>query len=145
MKLTTRHFSTLVSCIDILNFINGRKQHYFYGTARYGVGYCDNQPFYFVLSDELLAAQEDPTELHRAHLSKDGKTISLDFGIGNKDLLGKGLAAPTLVAFTRFYQGNRYLQLAPSRFLVMFTNLKYFNTIVWLNTVNNSMLSTNMT
>lgn len=91
---------------DILNFINGQKQHYFYGTTRYWIGYYDNQPFCFVLSDELLANQEDLTDLHRTHLSKVGKTISLDFGIGNKDLLGKGLAAPTLMAFTKFYQGE---------------------------------------
>lgn len=91
---------------DIINFINGQKQHYFYGTTMYWVGYCDHQPFCFVLSDELSADQEDLTELHRAHFSKDGKTISLDFGIGTRDFLGKGLAAPTLMAFTKFYQGE---------------------------------------
>lgn len=91
---------------DILNFITGQKQHYFYGTTRYWVGYRKNQPFCFLLSDELSADQEDLTELHRAHLSKGGKTISLDFGIGNRDFLGKGLAAPTLTAFTKFYQGD---------------------------------------
>lgn len=89
---------------DILNFISGIKQHYFYGTTRYWIGYCNHQPFCFVLSDELLANQADLTELHRDHFSKDGKTISLDFGIGNRDFLGKGLAAPTLIAFTKFYQ-----------------------------------------
>ena len=89
---------------DILNFIQGRKQHYFYGTTMYWMGYCDNQPFCFLLSDEVLADQDDLTELQRVYLSKTGKTIALDFGIGNKDFLGKGLAAPTLVAFTEFYQ-----------------------------------------
>lgn len=91
---------------DLLNFINGRKQHYFYGTTRYWLGYYDNHPFCFVLSDELLSNQKDLTERRRVHLSKDGKTISLDFGIGNSAFLGKGLAAPTLMAFTKFYQGE---------------------------------------
>jgi RimJ/RimL family protein N-acetyltransferase len=88
---------------DILNFINSRKQHYFYGTTMYWVGYIDDQPFCFLLSDILLPDQ-DLTESHRAHLSKIGNTIALDFGIGNKKFLGKGLAAPTLKAFTEFYQ-----------------------------------------
>ena len=69
---------------DILNFINGRKQHYFYGTTKYWVGFISLKPFCFLLSDELLADQEDLTELHRTYLSKTGGTISLDFGIGNK-------------------------------------------------------------
>lgn len=56
-----------------------------------------------MLSDILLSNQ-DLAECHRAYLSKDGNTISLDFGIGSKELLGKGLAAPTLMAFTKFYQ-----------------------------------------
>lgn len=88
---------------DILNFITGRKQHYFYGTTRYWVGFLDDQPFCFVLTDELLADQDDLTDLLRTWLSKTGKTISLDFGIGHKTFLGKGLAAPTLQAFVEFY------------------------------------------
>ncbi len=89
---------------DILNFIHGRQQHYFGGTTKYWVGYFDDQPFCFLLTDELHATQEDLPELYRAHLSKDGHTIALDFGIGETQFLGKGLAAPTLVALTKFYQ-----------------------------------------
>lgn len=89
---------------DILNFINGCKQHYFYGTTKYWVGFINLKPFCFLLSDELLADQEDLTELHRTYLSKTGRIISLDFGIGNKTFLGKGLAAPALMVFTEFYQ-----------------------------------------
>ncbi|KTD18537.1 aminoglycoside N (6')-acetyltransferase [Legionella lansingensis] len=89
---------------DIRNFIHRRKQHYFYGTTKYWVGFVNNQPFAFLLSDEILDSQEDVTELHRKYLSRDGHTISLDFGIGNKSFLGKGLAAPTLKKFTVFYQ-----------------------------------------
>lgn len=87
---------------DILNFIHGRKQDYFYGTTEYWVGYVANTPFSFILSDQLLANQ-DLSELHQAYLSKSGNTISIDFGIGNVDFLGKGLAAPTLKAFVEFY------------------------------------------
>ncbi len=90
---------------DILNFIHGRKQHYFYGTTQYWVGYIDDQPFSFILSDQLLSSQ-NLSDLHRQYLSKVGHTISLDFGIGHTAHLGKGLAAPTLQAFMEFYQSN---------------------------------------
>lgn len=88
---------------DILNFIHGRKQHYFYGTTQYWVGYLDEQPFCFILSDQILPFQE-LSDLHKDYLSKSGHTITLDFGIGNAAFLGKGLAATTLQAFATFYQ-----------------------------------------
>ncbi len=40
------------------------------------------------------------------NLSKSGHAISLDFGIGNKNYLGKGLASPTLEAFVSFYHNH---------------------------------------
>lgn len=91
---------------DILNFIQGRRQTYFSGTTKYWIGYYGEQPYSFLLSDQLLPEQEDLLDLHKTWLSKDGHTISLDFGIGNKALLGKGLAAPTLEAFVAFYQAT---------------------------------------
>ena len=45
-------------------------------------------------------------ELWRIHLSKTGKTYGIDFGIGHTKFLGKGLAAPTLQEFTKFFQNN---------------------------------------
>lgn len=87
---------------DILNFIHGKKQHYFYGTTQYWVGSIDNEPFCFLLSDILEADQELP-EIYRKYLSTTGHTMTIDFGIGNKNRLGHGLAAPTLAAFVRFY------------------------------------------
>ncbi len=36
-------------------------------------------------------------------MSKSGHTITLDFGIGNKNFLGKGLASSTLELFVKFY------------------------------------------
>lgn len=88
---------------DIINFVHGKKQRYFYGTTKYWVGYFDNNPYCFLLSDILLPEQE-LADVQRIQMSPQGHTISLDFGIGNKEYLGKGLAAPTLEAFVRFYK-----------------------------------------
>lgn len=38
------------------------------------------------------------------HLSKTGKTASIDFMIGNKCYIGKGYASPALEAFTNFFR-----------------------------------------
>lgn len=91
---------------DILHFINGEKQHYFYGTTKYWVANIDDDSYAFILTDEIKESQEGLSELLKQNLSKTGNTIGLDFGIGNKAFLGKGLAAPTLKAFVRFYQTN---------------------------------------
>lgn len=88
---------------QIENFIYGRKQHYFYGTTKYWVGYFEDQPFCFILTDDILPSQE-MTDIHRAHLSSSGHTICLDFGIGNTEFLGKHLASPTLETFIEFYR-----------------------------------------
>jgi RimJ/RimL family protein N-acetyltransferase len=88
---------------DILHFVNGLKQTYFCGTFHYWIGYTDAQPFAFLLSDEILASQEMP-EIFRTHLSKSGHTVALDFGVGNNQYLGKGLAASTLIAFMEYYR-----------------------------------------
>ena len=37
-------------------------------------------------------------------MPKHGHAISIDFGIGNKDYLGKGLATSTLKKFISYYQ-----------------------------------------
>src|SRR5262245_7323331 len=89
---------------DILNFIYGRKQHRFAGTTQYWVGSYHGELYCFILTDEITALEEDLSDLVRENLSKTGKTISLDFGIGNKNFLGQGLAAPTLKTFVKFYQ-----------------------------------------
>ncbi len=91
---------------DILNFINGQKQHYFYGTTIYWVGFLDTEPYCFLLSDQMCSDEEDVPNFLRDWLSKTGNTISLDFGIGNKMFLGKGLAAPTLQTFVEFYKNH---------------------------------------
>lgn len=91
---------------DIINFINNNPQTYFAGTAKYWIGYFNDEPYAFILSDILQKEQTDLSELHCANLSQTGHTIALDFGIGNKKFLGRGLAAPTLMAFMQFYTGS---------------------------------------
>ena len=90
---------------DILNFIHGRKQHYFAGTTKYFIGLIDNAPFAFILGD-LMKADANLSELQKEAMSKFGNTISLDFGIGNPEYLGKGLASETLEKFILYYQKN---------------------------------------
>src|SRR3990167_5236429 len=63
---------------DIKLFISGRKQ-----PSNYFDGSCP--------------------ELWRQNLSLQGTTISIDFCIGTLNYLGKGLAAPTLEAFVKFF------------------------------------------
>lgn len=87
---------------DILNFIHGRKQHYFAGTTQYFIGLIDEVPFAFVLAD-IYDPNEDLLPPKKEFLSKHGHTLSLDFGIGNINYLGKGLASPTLEAFVKYY------------------------------------------
>ena len=89
---------------DILNFIHGKPQTYFAGTTQYWMGFIDKQPYAFVLSDILKKDQEDLSNTHLANMSETGHTISLDFGIGNKEYLWRGLAAPTLSEFMIFYK-----------------------------------------
>ena len=89
---------------DILHFIHKRPQYYFAGTTRYWIGYVDDVPFAFLLSDILQKDQTDLSELCLTNMSINGHTISLDFGIGNIQYLGKGLAAQTLSRFVTFYQ-----------------------------------------
>lgn len=123
---------------DILNFIHGRKQTYFCGTTKYWIGYYENQPFSFILSDEILPT-ENLNELHRQFLSKLGHTIALDFGIGNTSFLGKGLASPTLQAFTEFYKYEIAPKQTPSLLIpmnihVLLESMRKQN-LKWLDTI----------
>lgn len=90
----------------ILNFIYQKPQTYFAGTTQYWIGYSDEDPYAFILSDILKKDQSDLSETHLANMSQLGHTISLDFGIGNKKYLGCGLGAPTLSAFVTFYKNE---------------------------------------
>jgi RimJ/RimL family protein N-acetyltransferase len=90
---------------DIVNFINGRKEpsNYFDGIFTYWIGYINGDPFCFILSAQERLDRPAP-QIIRDHISKTGTTYCLDFGIGNKDFLNKGLAAPALEAFTAFFK-----------------------------------------
>lgn len=90
---------------DILNFIHGEKQHYFEGTTVYWIGSVETEPYCFILSD-IFQENQDLSDLHRKYFSKSGHTIGLDFGIGNKNFLGQGLAVPTLIRFMDFYHDS---------------------------------------
>lgn len=92
---------------DILNFIDGRKKpsNYFNGIFTYWIGIYDEIPFCLIMTSKVELDDECPP-LWKEYFSKTGNTYSLDFGIGNKELLGKGLAAPTLDAFTLFFKNQ---------------------------------------
>lgn len=86
---------------DIVLFINGRKEvsSYFYGLFTYWIG-CDcTTPFCFLMTSDL---SQLPNQSEKQHLSKTGKTVSIDFMIGDEDYVGKGLAAHTLKQFMEF-------------------------------------------
>ncbi len=90
---------------DILIFMDGRKQKspYFNGIFDYWVGCIQGEPYALILTAEVKSDSETPEEWI-PHLSTTGKTYSLDFMIGNKKYLGKGLGALTLERFTQFYR-----------------------------------------
>ncbi|MEG8230494.1 GNAT family N-acetyltransferase [Candidatus Rickettsia tasmanensis] len=100
---------------DILNFITGRKQHYFCGTTNYWIGFINNEPFCFILSDSL-EKDHNLSDIQRKYLSKSGHTITLDFGIVNKNFLGQGLASSILAAFIKFY--HKYIDPLSDTFFI---------------------------
>ena len=81
---------------DIMNFVYNRPQTYFAGTTKYWVGIIDDKPYSFILSDILTKGDASLSQTQVINMSETGHTIAIDFGIGNKDYLGKGLAAATL-------------------------------------------------
>ena len=89
---------------DIRIFVEGRREGspYFGGLFDYWVGGYAAEPFCLVMTSNLMPDDELP-DLWKTHLSETGKTISVDFCIGDDRFLGKGLAADTLKGFVRFY------------------------------------------
>lgn len=102
---------------DIKIFIEGhtRPSSYFGVMNTYWVGFIDGNPYSFIITHEE-SEDTDPPESYKPYLSKIGKTFGLDFGIGNKKYLGKGLAAPTLVAFMEFFV--KYVEPEAETFLI---------------------------
>lgn len=90
---------------DIINFINGRvtPSLYFDGVFTYWIGLIENEPFCFILTAQENSNRPCP-QLYTDYMSTTGSSYSLDFGIGNTAFLNKGLAAPSLEAFTIFFK-----------------------------------------
>lgn len=89
---------------DILIFMQGRKEPspYWNGMFDYWIGSINGEPYCLLMTSEILSSQTDLPEGWRDYLSKAGKTFSIDFMIGNKKYLGKGLGGITLERFTQF-------------------------------------------
>lgn len=85
---------------DIQNFIAGRKEpsSYFDGSFTYWVGTIQGEPYCLLMTSKLDDEQDIP-KLWQENLSQSGHSYSIDFCIGHKNYLGKGLASPTLQAF----------------------------------------------
>ena len=103
---------------DILIFMKGRSESspYWNGIFDYWIGTMDGEPYCLLMTSEILPDQPDVSDLWKAHLSKTGRTFSIDFMIGNPKFLGKGFGGPTLEAFTKFIQEN--IDLSIDTFLI---------------------------
>ncbi len=90
---------------DIKIFMGGRTvpSPYFGGMFSYWIGLINNEPYSLIMTHEENDAT-DPPAYFKPYLSKTGKTIGLDFAIGNPKYFGKGLAAPTLKAFMDYFK-----------------------------------------
>lgn len=92
---------------DIVIFMNGRKEPtpYYDGMFTYWIGFVENEPFSLIMTSEII---DEPNlkDSWRQHLSKTGKSYSLDFCIGNVKYFAKGLASKTLSAFTQFFHNE---------------------------------------
>jgi RimJ/RimL family protein N-acetyltransferase len=90
---------------DIVNFINGRKEpsDYFGGKFVYWMGFVDEVPFSLIMTikEDHGEARE---KIKSDYLSKTGSTYGIDFMIGEKEYLGKGLGIRTLSEFPEFFQ-----------------------------------------
>lgn len=90
---------------DILNFINGRKtpSNYFDGNFSYWIGYVNNDPCAFIMTIKENPGEDRP-DIKNQYISLSGTTYSIDYMIGNKNYLGKGLGAEILNNFTIFFK-----------------------------------------
>lgn len=89
---------------DILIFMKGRQEPspYWNGMFDYWIGLINFEPYCLLMTSEILPTQSDLLESWKSHLSASGKTFSIDFMIGNKKHLGKGLGGPTLDQFSHY-------------------------------------------
>lgn len=89
---------------DIRIFMEGRQEAspYWEGIFDYWIGFAGGEPFCLLMTSEVEGSESDLPEVWRDYVSKTGKTLTVDFMIGNRKYLGCGLAAPTLEGFTKF-------------------------------------------
>jgi len=91
---------------DILIFMKGRQEPspYWNGIFDYWIGFVNDEPYCLLMTSEIEPTQSDLPEVWKSYLSRLGRTFSIDFMIGNRKYLGRGLGGPTLEAFTKFIQ-----------------------------------------
>jgi RimJ/RimL family protein N-acetyltransferase len=89
---------------DILLFMEGRVKlsPYFKGIFDYWIGSLRDEPYCLLMTSEVLPDLSNLPKQWIPHLSKTGRTFTIDFMIGDKKYLGKGLGGFTLDAFTQF-------------------------------------------
>lgn len=90
---------------DILNFVQGRitQSNYAGGQYVYWLAFFGEEPFALIMTIlETTTSDINPEKI--SCLSPTGNSYSLDFMIGNRNFVGKGLGAPTLEAFIAFFK-----------------------------------------
>lgn len=89
---------------DIEIFMKGRAKisPYFNGIFTYWIASYNDEPYGLVMTSEESEEANSP-DYFKPYLSQTGKTIGLDFCIGNEKYLDRGFAAPTLKSFTEFF------------------------------------------
>lgn len=100
--------------LDIINFMEGRlirspypkeRQTQTNGIFDYWVASIHNEPYAMLMTSEItIDVCEQENLPYGPYLSTTGKSFSIDFMIGNRMYLSKGLGAPTLEAFMTFFQ-----------------------------------------
>ena len=102
---------------DILNFVNGRivPSPYCDGKFVYWIASFDDQPFAMLMT--IQETGEDDIGIEKiSRLSKTGNSYGLDYMIGNRDFIGKGYGAKTLIDFLDFFR--RDCDLKADTFLI---------------------------
>ena len=83
---------------NLTGFLKGKKDLYYYW-----LGIIDQQPYSLIMTSTF---GDDAPDYVAPNLSNSGKSVSLDFMIGNVQHLGKGLGSETLKAFMDFYKNK---------------------------------------
>ncbi len=79
---------------NLTDYLSGHKNLF-----DYWIGSIDQNPYCMIMTSD---AKDGNPPLLKPYLSSTGKTWTIDFMIGNKNYLGKGLASTTLDLFTRY-------------------------------------------